>query len=172
MSIDISSLPFSPLLIVVGIGYAVISTVVTGPEIIRRENDTSDWHVTCQSEITSDIQSTRRPDQLVPQVPDIGGMICGAYPELGNLCQIIPDPSAAARAAEARARELEAIRLARATSRIGDACSCAEQLFIEEQRLSVAAYAASGRLISAPVLKNRDAGLNRALNSPQCKQEG
>ena len=96
MSFDLSSLPFSPMLVIFGLGYAVISTVATGPEIIRRENVISDWHERCQSEIQADIQATRRPDQLIPQVPDIGGMICSAYPELGNLCQFIPDPSAAA----------------------------------------------------------------------------
>lgn len=172
MSFDLSTLPFSPLLIIVGLGYAAVSAAATGPEIVRRELEKSGWYATCQSEIQTSIQATRRPDQLIPQVPDIGGMICSAYPELGNLCQIIPDPNAAARAAEARARELENARIARATSGARDACSCAEQIFIEEQRLSVAMYAASGRLLSPPVLTNRGAALNRAMNSPLCKQEG
>lgn len=172
MSFDLSTLPFSPLLIIVGLGYAAVSATATGPEIVRRELEKSGWRATCQSEIQADIQATRRPDQLIPRVPDIGGMICSAYPELGNLCQIIPDPNAAALAAEAQARELENARIARATSGAGAACSCAEQLFIEEQRLSVALYAASGRFLSPPVVISRDTSLTRALNSLQCKREG
>lgn len=172
MSFDLSTLPFSPLLIIVGLGYSGISAVATGPEIIRRENEQAGWHATCQSKIRADIEAARRPDQLIPQVPDIGGMICSAYPELGELCQIIPDPNAAARAAEARARELEDARIARATSGAGNACACAEELFIENQRLSVTLYAASGRFLSPPVVSNRETGLTRALNSPQCQQEG
>lgn len=172
MSFDFSSLPFSPFLVIFGLSYAGVSAMATGPEIIRRELEQFGWHKECQSEIQADIQATRRPDQLIPQVPDIGEMICSAYPELGNLCHMIPDPNSAARAAEARARELENARIARATSGASDACSCAEQLFIEEQRLSVALYAASGRFFSPPVVINRDTGLTRALNSPQCKREG
>lgn len=172
MSFELSSLPFSTFLIIVGLGYAGASALVIGPEIIRRENKQSGWHTTCQSQIQANIQATRRPDQLIPQLPDISGMICDAYPELGNLCQMIPDPTAAMRAAETRARGLESTRIARATSDAGNACACAEQLFIEEQRLSVALYAASGRFLSAPVVNNRDTGLKRALNSPQCKWEG
>ena len=172
MSFDLSTLPFSPLLIIVGLGYAGISAVATGPEIVRRENEQLGWHATCQLKIQTDIEATRRPDQHIPQVPDIGGMICSAYPELGDLCQIIPDPSAVARAAEARALELDDARIARATSGAGNACACAEQLFIENQRLSVTLYAASGRFLSPPVVSNREAGLTHALNSPQCQQEG
>lgn len=172
MSFDLSTLPFSPLLIIVGLGYAGISAVATGPEIIRRENEQAGWHATCQSKMQADIEAARRPDQLIPQVPDIGGMICSAYPELGELCRIIADPNVAARAAETRARELEDARIARATSSTSNACACAEQLFIENQRLSVTLYAASGRFLNPPVVINRDTGLTRALNSPHCKREG
>jgi hypothetical protein len=172
MSIDLSSAPFSPFLILIAIGYAVISSEVTGPEMVKRENENAGWHATCQSQLAADLQASRRPETVIPQVPDIGGMLCGVYPELGELCQLIPDPTAAARAAHEQARALEDARLARATSGLPNACSCAEQVFAEQQRWTIALYAASGRLLEPPVLANRELGLSQALRSPLCAVEG
>lgn len=172
MSIDFSSAPFSPFLILIAVGYAVISSEVTGPEMVRRENENAGLHATCQSELAADLQASRRPETVIPQIPDLGGMLCGVYPELGELCQLIPDPTAAARAAQEQARALEDARLARASAGLSDACSCAEQVFTEQQRWAVALYAASGRLVEPPVLANRELGLSQALRSPLCTVEG
>lgn len=172
MSIDCSSAPFSPFLILVAVGYAVISVNVTGPVMVGRENENAGWHAMCQSQLTADLQASRHPETIIPQVPDLGGMLCGVYPELGELCQLIPDPTAAARAAQEQARALEDARLARASAGLSDACSCAEQVFTEQQRWVVALYAASGRLIEPPVLANRELGLSQALRSPLCAVEG
>lgn len=171
MSIDFSSAPFSPFLILVAVGYAVISSEVTGPEMVRRENENAGWHATCQSQLAADLQASRRPETVIPQVPDLGGMLCGVYPELGELCQLIPDPNAAARAAQEQARALDEARLERATEGLADACSCAEQVFTERKRWAVALYAASGRLLTPQVLANREAGLSQALHSPVCAVE-
>ena len=172
MSLDASTLPFSPFLIVVAQLYALISASVTGPTIIHRELEHSGWHATCLSDLNAKITATRRADQVVPQVPDVGGMLCGMFLELGDLCAIIPDPNAMARETERRAREIEAKRLARAATYTADACGCAAQLFAETERLSVALYAASGRAFKPAGIANRDIGLTRALNAPQCKIEG
>lgn len=172
MSIDFSSAPFSPFLIFIGLGYAVISANVTGPVMVGRELENAGWHSTCQSQLTADLHASRRPETVIPQVPDLGGMLCGVYPELGELCQLIPDPTAAARAAHDQARVLEDARLARATSGLADACTCAEQVFTEQQRWAVTLYAASGRLIEPHVLANREIGLSQAFRSPLCAVEG
>lgn len=172
MSIDFSSAPFSPFLILVAVGYAVISANVTGTVMVGRENENAGWHATCQSELAADLQASRRPETVISQIPDLGGMLCGVYPELGELCQLIPDPTAAARAAQGQARALEDARLARASAGLSDACSCAEQVFTEQQRWAVALYAASGRLVEPPVLANRELGLSQALRSPLCAVEG
>ncbi|MEM9699410.1 MAG: hypothetical protein AAF943_11530 [Pseudomonadota bacterium] len=172
MSLDASTLPFSPFLIVITLLYALISATITGPTIIHRELEQSDWHATCQSNLNAEITATRRPDQVVPQVPDVGGMLCGMFPELGDLCMMIPDPNAMARETERRACAIEAQRLARAASGTEGTCACAAQLFTETERLSVALYAASGRAFTPSAIANRDVGLSRALNAPQCKMEG
>ena len=172
MSVDVSTLPFSPLLVVVAVGYASLSALVTGPEIIGRENMKSGWHALCQSGLIAEINAAARPDRPVQHVPDVGALLCGAYPELGQLCQLIPDPIAVAREAERELQEAEAKRIERAASGTADSCSCAEQVFVEEQRLSIALYAASGRLITPPAVAARDAGLSRALRSSNCAREG
>lgn len=172
MPFDLSSTPFSPFLIVVLVGYAVVSSEVTGPEMLRREHINTGWHETCQSKLSADLQASRRPEPVIPQVPDLGGMLCGFYPELGELCQLIPDPTAAARAAQEQARAFEDARIARSVSELSGSCSCAEQVFAQQNRLAVAMYAASGRMISSPVLKNREAGLSQALRSPLCQVGG
>lgn len=172
MSIDASTLPISPIFVIAAVGYAAVSALITGPEIATREIAKSDWQVTCQSELIAELETTRRPDQIIPQVPDVGGMICSVYPELSDLCAIIPDPNAGARAAEQRLRAIEVERLRQATSGTANACFCAEQVYIEEQKLSLALYAASGRLVTPQSVKNRDTTLSRALHSPACQREG
>ncbi|MEZ5887519.1 MAG: hypothetical protein R3D56_11665 [Paracoccaceae bacterium] len=172
MSIDLSSAPFNPFLIVVAVGYAVISSEVSGPEMVRRENENAGWHDTCQLQLSANLQALRRRETVIPQVPDFGGILCSVYPELGELCQLIPDPTAAARAAQKQARDFEDARLARAATGFEGACSCAEQIFTRQQRWAVALYASSGRLLNPPVLANREAGLSQALRSPLCTVEG
>ena len=172
MSVDVSSLPFSPLLVVVAVGYFSLSALVTGPAIIGRENEKSGWHALCQSGLLAEITAASRPDRPVQHAPDLGALLCSAYPELGQYCQLIPDPTALAREAERKFQEAEARRVERAASGTADSCSCAEQVFVEEQRLSIALYAASGRLIVPPAVASRDAGLSRALRSSSCAMEG
>jgi len=172
MSIDASTLPFSPTALIVAAGYAALSVVVTGPAIVTREIAQSNWQEVCQADRREAVESTRRPDRVIPHVPDVGGMLCGAFPELGNLCAMIPDPNTAARDAERRLREAEDARIRRAAESAGSACSCAEQVFLTEEYLGIAVYAASGRLLQSPVLQNRTAALTRALHSPACQREG
>lgn len=157
---------------IAAVGYAAVSALITGPEIATREIAKSDWQVTCQSELIAELETTRRPDRVIPQIPDVGGIICSVYPELSDLCAIIPDPNAGTRAAEQRLRNVEAERLRQAASGTANACSCAQAVYIEEQKLGLALYAASGRLITTPPVKNREAALSRALHSPACQREG
>lgn len=172
MSIDTTNIPVSPIFVIAAIGYGAVSALITGPEIATREIAKSNWQTTCQSGLIAELEITRRPERVIPQVPDVGGMICAVYPELNELCAIIPDPNAGARAAEERLRAVEAERLRQAASGTANACSCAEQVYIEEQRLSLALYAGTGRLVIPASVKNRTSALTRALHSPACQREG
>ena len=172
MSIDASTLPVSPTFVIAAVGYAAVSALIIGPEIATREMALTPLPSPVSYALIADLETTRRSDQIIPQVPDVGGMICAVYPELSDLCAIIPDPSAGARVAEERLRVVEAERLRQAASGTADACSCAQAVYLEDQRLSLALYAASGRLITTPPVKNREETLSRALHSPACQREG
>ena len=172
MAIDASTLPVSPVFVIAAAGYAAACALITGPEVASREISRSNWQATCETALVADLEATRRPEQVIPQVPDIGGMLCGIYPELNDLCAMIPDPNVAARDAERRAREAEDRRIARATARSINACTCAEQVYIETERLSLALYTGTARLVTPPSVENREAALMRALRSPVCQQEG
>lgn len=179
MSVDFSTLPFSPLLVVVGLGYAVFSSEVSGPLMIDRELKNAGWHASCQSALEADIRTWRGPEPLsMPRLDcestfgtiygDQGKAFCD---NVGNFKIPIPGLDAI-RDQERRAREVEQRRIERAASNAPSACTCAQELFVSTERVSVALYAASGRLITTPALVNRDAGLSRALNSPLCRGEG
>jgi len=171
MTPDASTLPISGAVILAALGWAAFSAFASGPEIADREIANSNWQTICKAEITADIRATRRPNQAVPQVPDLGNMLCSVYPELNNLCSMIPDVNAPAREAERRARAAEEARIRRAVAETDDMCACAASVYIEEERLSLALYAGTSRMITPDSVGNRQVALMRALRNPAC-QEG
>jgi len=176
MAIDALTFPFSPTLIFTIAAIAGLSAFVTGPEIARREIARSNWGATCQAELQVDLEATRAPRQVIPRGTDCSSTLGMFYPELRELCHAIgnPDPAAAARDTERLAREAEEARIRRLAERSGSRCACAETIYIEEERISLALYAASGRLITPSAVENRYAALSRTLNAPACTfgQEG
>lgn len=172
MPIDASTLPVSPIFVIAVVGYGAVAALITGPEIAAREISRSNWRVICQSELVTALETTRRPDRVIPQVPDVGGLLCSVYPELSDLCAMIPDPNAATRATEQRLRAAEDKRLRQAASGTTSACSCAEAVYVENERLSLALYAGTGRIVIPASVKNRASALTRALHSPACQREG
>ena len=158
MSLDASTLPFSPFLLVAVAAYAGISATITGPEILSRELQRDRWPEICEQRL---VQGAR---PSMPQFPDLGSL-CGMLPGAEDLCAVLPDPAAIMRATTAA-------QISQSVSDAPSACSCAEQVFVRENRLAVATYAASGRTISMPALKDRDGGMSRALQSPDCKIGG
>ncbi|WP_299149543.1 hypothetical protein [uncultured Tateyamaria sp.] len=158
MSLDASTLPINPFLLITTAAYAGASALITGPEIIHRELANSGWQQTCQSELIA------RSRQGVPHVPDVGGLVCGLFPDLGDLCEMIPDPNAMMRSNADQASQMASDSVS--------ACACAQDVLVQDKRISVAIYAASGRLVATPALRNRETGLVRALHSPACKREG
>lgn len=172
MSIDASTLPISPIFVIAAVVYGAVSALISGPEIASREIARSNWQAACQAALQAQIETTRRPERVIPQVPDVGGLLCGAFPEMADLCAMIPDPNAAMRETERRLQEAEDARIRQASSGSADACTCAEQVYTSSERLSLALYAGSGRLITPQSVEHREAGLMRALRSPACQREG
>ncbi|MEZ5766181.1 MAG: hypothetical protein R3D69_19335 [Xanthobacteraceae bacterium] len=99
----------------------------------------------------------------------------GAFmPELGRICDQYgnPDLSMGAgdvlREKERQLREAEERRIADAAANSGSRCACAAAVFLEEQRIPLALYAGSARLITPAPIKNLRSELSAALNAPQC----
>ncbi len=166
--LDSSNLPVSPVFLLAAAIYAGISTLITGPEIAERQIARSEWHQVCTAEIHAELESTRRPDRVIPNVPSFGDLLCGPYPELSEFCAMIPDPNAIARETERKLRAQEDERIRRAAAGSADQCGCAEQVYLAEERLSLALYAASARLVTPQSVQNRETALTRALRSPSC----
>lgn len=168
MLIDMNNAPVSPVFVLAAAAYGALSVFATGPEIASREIARSDWQMSCAATLTQELETSRAPQTVIPEVPDLGGMLCSVYPEFRDLCALVPGPNAAAREAQARLQRAEDARIAEAVSRVGDQCSCAQTVYLKEEYLSLGLYAASGRLITPQVVEHRDAALAQALRSPAC----
>ena len=179
MSIDISTFPINPLAVISVAIYVAFSAKVSGPEIIDRELKRDGWYATCEAELQADINTWRGPEPLPTPTLDCeatfgviygdqGKAFCDQY---GNFKILIPGLDLLEEQ-QRRAREAEERRIARAAAGTTSACTCAQEVFTASERVAVAVYAASGRTIITSALKNREAGLSRALRSLDCAQEG
>lgn len=170
MSYDTSTLPFSPTLVLAAAGFAALSAFVTGPEIARREIERSNWSAICEAELQADLEATRTPQTALPERTDCRSLMSMFDPQLGELCGAFGnvDLLAPAREAERAVREAEEVRIRRVATRSGSRCDCAEFVYIEEERLALALYAGSVRLIEQSPIRNRQAALSRSLNSAAC----
>lgn len=169
MPFDLPKTPISPSLVLVLAGYACVSSFVTGPEIAIREIDRSGWQSRCETRLETELQS--KAPKFVPNTPS-KAELCGVFgafaPELETFCTMLPDTNAPARAAEERVHAQKIQRLKTAMQGVDDQCRCAEAVYLEEERLPLALYAGSLRLVSPPSVKDRDGALNRALRTPFC----
>lgn len=147
MPIDASTLPLSPNFILTAAAVAGAVAFIVVPEVTHREIARSGWAAICEADIHADLEATRAPRQFIPEGTDCRSTFGKFYRELGALCDVIGnvDPAAPARDAERRLREAEDARIRRAAAKTGSRCECAETLYIEEERLSLAVYVASGR---------------------------
>jgi hypothetical protein len=174
MSFDTPTMAIAPVTFLATAAYTAFSLFVSGQVIGSREIERSDWTAQCHTTITTVLESQRKPAKVIPNVPNVGDLLCSVYPELQQVCDMIPDPSAHAREIERLARAAEDARIANAARGAADRCACAEAVYLEDERISLALYAATARLHRPNAIKNRTALLTRALNGPACSvgQEG
>ena len=177
---DLNSLPLSGGIIVAGAFWTGASVFALGPLVTERELIRDDWFATCEADLQSDLasQRTTAPANAMPELDcnstfgllygDQGEALCREY---GNFSLPIPGLDAL-RDQERQVREAETRRINRAASQAGSRCACAASIYQSEHRLSLALYAGSGRLISPPQVRSRDAELARALSSPACTMNG
>ncbi|MEM1363746.1 MAG: hypothetical protein AAGF94_18935 [Pseudomonadota bacterium] len=169
---DFQNLPVNPGLVLAVALYGGASAYITGPELTAREIANSSWPDTCASRLLEDLEATRTPPEVIPEMPDMTRLLNEIHPDLGRLLASIPDPNAAARDAARRAQAAEDARIARAADGIEDHCLCAVAVYSAEERLGIGLWAASARIITTPAVRDRDIGLSRTLRSPACQLIG
>ena len=173
MPYDTSNLPISGMVVITLLTYAAISIFVTGQLIGDRMIETSDWDASCQSILRDEIAVQQEPPAIIPRT-DCESVFGGFLPELGALCRQYGNPdfggpaAGALREQERARRAAEARRMEHAAATAGSSCECAALLFLEEERVALAIYAGSARLITPPEISSLENSLTRALNSPLC----
>ncbi|WP_373354487.1 hypothetical protein [Pseudoroseicyclus sp. CXY001] len=172
MPFDISALPIGGTTMIVGAACAAFTWVWAGPEIAAREMARDGWLLKCEAGVASEIESVRTPAPQLPDVPGLCAMLTAGDPDLAQLCRYIPDPAIIIGGAERLQNSEKTARVERTLTRVSDSCSCAQAVYVEENRLELALYAASGRLFTPIEVREREAALSRALHSPACRMEG
>lgn len=168
-----NSLPLGGSVIVGLFAYAAVSAFVTGPMIGTRMIEQSGWHESCPAALRADIEAQVSPSQPIPRM-DCQSMLGRFMPELGTFCRELGNPdfggpmTGAMREQERLRREAEERRLSAAASRSASACSCAANVFLEEDRIAFALHAGSARLITPPEITSLESSLGRALRGPSC----
>jgi len=173
---DINSMPVSGGVILAGALWAGLSIFALGPVVAERELERDGWLKSCEMGLKAAIRSQRQ-SQTKSMVPEFDcsstfGAIYGAQGQAlcrqyGNFNLPVPGLDQL-REQERRLKKAEKQRVERAASKAGSRCECAAAHYMAEERLSLAIYAGSGRLIIPSEIKNRDAELGRALATPAC----
>ena len=177
MPFDPQTLPVGGGVLVAGLIYAGASYFVTGPLIGERMIAKSDWSQSCEVSLAAQIETQRTPPKIIPKT-DCSSLLGRWMPELNRLCQQYGNPDFGGptvevlRQQESQRQEAEARRLAQVAANSGSRCSCATAVFVEEQRVSLALYAGSGRLITPAPIQNLKSSLTTALHAPLCALDG
>ena len=170
---DTPQLPLTGGTLVACAAYSAVSLLVTGPIVGERTIEKAGWSRQCEAGLEAEITAQRPAPRIIPRT-DCQSILGGWMPELGRLCRDLGNPDFGGPAAdllreqERLRQEAEEQRVANAAARSGTRCSCAAAVFVEEQRLSLALYAGSARLITPAPIKDLQSELTRALHGPAC----
>lgn len=176
MSFEPSSAPISGGIFLVGVAYVASAMLLTGPTVGQRVIEKSNFVPRCEQAIVMNIQSDTPEFEIVPTLPDcnsVMGLFLGA--ESSEMCDLLKPfmRNPVARQIEAQNRRLTDAhnqRINEAATRANSTCTCA--VFVQLQdRVPWALYAGSFRIHVPSEIRNLDAELFAALNSPVCAGE-
>jgi len=171
MSIETASLPIGGTTILAGLAYAAFTWSVSSTETASREIDRDRWMSRCEADLAEEITPAPVPLIDVPEIPNICKMMFGNDPSAREICKFIPDAGEIVRQTERVRQAEESARVAKALDGVSDRCSCAVAVYLED-RLPLAIYAGSARVIRPSEVRDRDSILSRHLRAPQCRMEG
>lgn len=159
-----------------GLLYAGASMFITGPVIGERTIEKSGWPATCASQIRANVEADKPAPPI--RLPNLCGLIFGIYGRDGAAyCDMhghhFDNPANKILGGiEEQKRKVHERRLAHAASKAGSRCECAVTTTLEAQRVPLALYAGSLRLVTPPSVKALSSELTTALNSPRCAMKG
>lgn len=174
---DLSSLPVSGNVLIAAVLYAGVS-VYAGQEVATRSIDKSGWHYRCERSLRSDLARQMPKASALTPKRDCESRIGRFHPELSRLCWQYGNPDLslpaerARQQAEAAANAARRAILADAVKDVGSRCSCASALWRREALIPLGIHAGTARMITLPGIRDREAGLARALETPLCAQMG
>ena len=160
----------------VAIGWAVVSLYATGPGIAARSIEKSGWKTQCERCVIEQAKETHQDTQ-----DPVGNLNCRSmsllFGELGAaFCksggdQLIDAALAEKRAAYRAAKRKQETLIRDAAENAGTRCQCAVSTTIEKHRIPFGIYAGSLRLVTPVPVANLKAELGSALRSPPCRQK-
>ncbi len=171
MSFETSALPISGGVLVAGFIYAGASLFILGPLVAERTIEASDWSQQCQAGLQAEIEATRTPEKIIPQM-DCRSTLGSFLPELAKICDQYGNPdfggpaSSLLRQQEKVRRAAEEKRLALTASQSTSRCDCAANVVAQDRNWAI--HAGSLRLISPPQVTRLSSELSRALQSSHC----
>ncbi len=171
------TLPLGSGTFIAGAFYVAASLFVTGPVVGERTIAKSKWSEQCtvrlrQEIVTSLPEATPLPDldcqSLLGWMGQRGMDVCRKH---GNPALNLPFVNEL-QAHQRKLNQLKHERLKTKAEGAGSRCACAASVSLEKRRVAWALHAGSLRLITPPTLKNLNAELQAALQTPYCTPKG
>ena len=152
------------------VAYGLISAFIFGPEIVERESQKLGWPQICKRIVVAELQQSMPEPETIPNLDyrDLTRSWLGRDADpLLRLMQPMTDMIDQAREQKERARQWNEERLRQKAEAAGSRCNCAVSM-LTENRVDLALYAGSGRLVTPPMFKNLKSELETALRNPRC----
>jgi len=151
--------------------YGLLSAFATGPEILHRESEKIGWRQSCERIVKAELAENAPAPAFVPKVDPSAALDKLFGPRWNNplrdMLAPVEDIAGQALAYADQLQTMNRMKLKRQSEVVGSRCSCAV-IMLGEERLSLALYAGTGRLITPSVFKNLESELHASLRSPKC----
>lgn len=173
---EANGLPVSGGLMVAIILYVLASMFVTGQVVGERMIAKSNWGQQCQTVLQVELRAQTPAPAFTPRL-DCNSIFGVFGPQGRALCRrhgdVLKIPFVdQLQGLQRRKQELQEKRFALAASKTGSRCGCAVSLTLEQQRVPLAIYAGSIRLVTPRFIKNLNTELMSSLRSPHCAMKG
>lgn len=173
MPFDVTNSPIGGAALFTGAAYAVFMWAIGGQIVGTRTIENLNWLPRCEQAVIQSAKASKPDLQAVPQVPNCNSFF-GRFngPETKALCDLVetftklPVENPIERANQRLQAEHQK-RVADAAANAVSQCSCAKTVVLEN-RVDLALFAGSGRIVVPKRISNIEQELISALNDPVC----